>query len=241
MRLALVTASALLASTAAAQQADPAPQREIQVAPSPPVRAVPMLPPGYPSPPRFEQIRSVDIPQAAKDEGHNGSATYTATVGADGTLTGLTLKESSMSPAIDAAVKARAEKLSYSPGTDKDGNTVQGTTEVRGGYARHDADSPGGGIETYTCADLVREWDWFTAANAARRKLFWPHNAYTSLTSIEAMRRGITPSREERLAARAQREAMWLKLIKRCRKKPARLMLEEVDQPQAYANLVNSF
>lgn len=146
-----------------------------------------------------------------------------------------------MSPAIDAAVKARAETLRYFPATDKDGNKVQGTVDVSMTYARHDADSPGGGIATYTCGDLVREWDWFTAANAARRKLFWPHNAYTSLTSIEAMRQGTTPSREDRLAARAMREVMWAKLIKRCRKKPSRLMLEEVDQPGAYANLVNSF
>lgn len=34
---------------------------------------------------------------------------------------------------------------------------------------------------------------------------------------------------------------MWAKLIKRCRKTPARLMLDEVDQPVDYANLVNSF
>jgi TonB family protein len=200
-----------------------------------------MLPPGYPSPPVAERIAALDIPQEAKDAGHNGAATYVATIAPDGTLNALTLKESSMSPAIDAAVKARAERLSYRPSKDAGGKAVAGTVEVRASYARHDADSPGGGIESYTCADLVREWDWFTAANAGRRKLFWPHNAYTSLTSVEAMRQGTTPSREDRLAARAMREMMWTKLIKRCRKKPARLMLEEVDQPQAYADLVNSF
>ena len=209
--------------------------------PPPPVRTVPMALERNPRPASAQRITAVDIPQAAKDEGHNGTASYTARVGADGKLIALALKESSMSPAIDAAVKARAETLRYFAATDKDGNKVEGSVDVRAGYARHDADSPGGGIETYTCGDLVREWDWFTAANAGRRKLFWPHNAFTSLTSIEAMGRGVTPSREERLLARAQREAMWLKLIKRCRKKPARLMLDEVDQPQAYANLVNSF
>lgn len=195
----------------------------------------------HPQRARPKAVKPIDIPQAAKDEGHNGRATYTITVGPDGTLISLILKESSMSPAIDEAVKARLETARYIPATDKDGNKVQGTADAWMTYARHDADSPGGGIETYTCGDLVREWDWFTAANAARRKLFWPHNAYTSLTSVEAMRQGVTPSRTERLSARAKREAMWAKLIKRCRKTPARLMLEEVDQPQAYANLVNSF
>lgn len=208
---------------------------------APPPLVTPMLAPRHPERARAELVRAVDIPQAAKDAGHNGRATYTATVGPDGTLIALVLKQSSMSPAIDAAVMARAEKLYYFPATDKDGNRVEGTVDVSMEYARHDSDSPGGGIETYTCGDLVREWDWFTAANAGRRKLFWPHNAFTSLTSIEAMRQGTTPSREQRLAARTEREKMWARLIKRCRKTPARLMLEEVDQPQAYANLVNSF
>lgn len=234
MREALLLALSA-AAPAAAQQAEPAPP------PAPAVRPVPMLPPRHPEPVRFERIKTVDIPQAAKDKGHNGSTTYVASVDADGKLIGLELKESSGSAAIDEAVRKRAESLWYLAPTDKEGTKIAGTGEVRMSYARHDADSPGGGIATYTCGDLVREWDWFTVANAGRRKLFWPLNAYTSLDSIEAMRQGTTPSREARLAARAEREGMWAKLIQRCRKKPARLMLEEVDQPQAYANLVNSF
>lgn len=200
-----------------------------------------MLAERNPRPARAERVRTVDIPQAAKDAGHNGTAVYTATVGADGQLAALTLKQSSMSPAIDEAVKARAQKLYYFAATDKDGNKVEGTVDVVASYARHDKDSPGGGIESYTCGDLVREWDWFTAANAGRRKLFWPQNAYTSLTSVGQLLAGERPSREARLAARAEREEMWAKLIKRCRKSPARLMLEDVDQPVEYANLVNSF
>lgn len=200
-----------------------------------------MLAARNPRPAQAERLRTVDIPQAAKDEGHNGTAAYTAIVGADGKLMGLTLKQSSMSPAIDEAVKERALKLYYFPATDKDGNTIEGTVLVVASYARHDKDSPGGGIESYTCGDLVREWDWFTAANAGRRKLFWPHNAYTSLASIEGMRSGISPDRKSMLESRQKREKMWAALIKRCRKTPARLMLDEVEEPQAYANLVNSF
>jgi TonB family protein len=225
----------LAAAPLAAQDAAPP-------APAPTVTRAPALAPArHPREARAEWVRTVDIPQAAKDAGHNSTATYTATVGADGQLVALTLKQSSMSPAIDAAVKARAETLRYGPATDKDGRPVEGTVDVRMEYARHDKDSPGGGIESYTCGDLVREWDWFTAANAGRGKLFWPHNAYTSLTGIEAMRQSEWPSRQARLAERATREEMWAKLIKRCRKSPARLMLEEVDHPQDYIRLVNSF
>lgn len=195
----------------------------------------------HPQRARPEAVKAIDIPQAAKDAGHNGRASYTITVGPDGKLVALTLKESSMSPAIDEAVKARLETALYIPATDKHGNKVQSTVDVWMTYARHDADSPGGGIDTYTCGDLVREWDWFTAANGQRRKLFWPHNAFTSLAAIEAMGRGITPGREERQASREKREKMWDKLVKRCRKTPQKLMLSEVDQPEAYVRLVNSF
>ncbi len=234
MRGALLLALAI-AAPSAAQQAVPAPP------PAPVARSVPMLLPNHPEPARAERVKVIDIPQAAKDQGYNGTATYVASVDADGKLIALALKESSGSPAIDDAVRKRAETLWYLAPIDKAGARIAGTVEVHMSYARHDKDSPGGGIETYTCGDLVREWDWFTAANAQRRKLFWPHNAYTSLTSIESMRQGVTPSREARLEARATREAMWAKLIKQCRKTPARLMLDEVDHPQAYADLVNSF
>lgn len=230
---------ALAASPLAAQvAAPPTPPRapDIRVVPAPPMMAE-----RNPRPARAERVQTVDIPQAAKDEGHNGTAVYTATVGADGKLIALTLKQSSMSPAIDAAVEARARTLYYFPATDKDGNKIEGTVDVVASYARHDKDSPGGGIASYTFGDLVREYDWFTAANAGRRKLFWPENAYTSLTSVGQLLTGERPSREARMAARVEREKMWAKLIKRCRKTPTRLMLDEVDQPVDYANLVNSF
>ncbi len=239
VRGALLAALALLAIPASAQQADPAPEPPLLLAPLPPGR--PMLAPRHPQRASAQNVKAVDIPQAAKDAGHNGKATYTATVGPDGRLIALVVKHSSMSPAIDAAVKARVEQLFFYPATDKDGNRVEGTVDVSMSYARHDSDSPGGGIETYTCGDLVREYDWFTAANAGQRKLFWPENAYTSLTSVMQLQAGERPSGEARMAARKERETMWAKLIKRCRTTPERLMLEEVDLPADYANLVNLF
>jgi TonB family protein len=184
---------------------------------------------------------SVDIPQWAKDEGHNGSATYRATVGPDGKLVRLELIKSSKSAAIDEAVKARAEAKYYSPATDADGNKIEGTVEVRMGYARHEADSPGGGFRDYSCGALVREYDWFKQAHGDGPPLFWPENAYTSLTSIVQMVEGLTPDRAERLRQREQREVMWGKLIKRCRNNPEKLMIEEVEQPDEYLRLVESF
>lgn len=226
---------ALVSTPTAAQQAEPAPS------PARDVRVVPMQEPRHPQPVRFLRVKSVEISQAAKDEGHIGSATYVATVDADGQLIALTLQQSSMSPAIDAAVEEKARGLRYLPATDKGGNKVEGKVDVFIGYSRYDSESLGGGIETYTCGDLIREYDWFTAANAGRGKLFWPQNAYTSLTMLDRILASERPKPQERLAARTTREKMWAKLIKRCRKATEKLMLTVVDQPEAYLRLINSY
>ena len=239
LRGALLSALTLLALPASAQQADPAPEPPGQRALPPPPMPIPAL--RHPQPAAVLSVKTVDIPQWAKDKGHNGTAIYTATVGPDGKLVALVLKQSSMSPAIDEAVKARAQQLYFIPATDKDGNRIEGTVDVAMAYARHDRNSPGGGIETYTCGDLVREYDWFTAANTGRRKLFWPENAYISMSGLAPLLAGEPYSPEAMQASRKERAGMWAKLVKRCRKTPARLMLEEVDRPAYYANIVNSF
>ena len=79
---------------------------------------------------KAERVKTVNIPQWAKDEGHNGRALYSATVGEDGQLIELELIQSSMSLAIDEAVKARAQTLKYEPATDNEGNPVEGKVNV---------------------------------------------------------------------------------------------------------------
>jgi len=86
MRGALLLALAF-AAPSSAQQAVPA--SPPAPAPAPTVRAVPMPPRNHPEPVRFQRAKTADIPQAAKDEGHNGTATYVARVGADSKLIAL--------------------------------------------------------------------------------------------------------------------------------------------------------
>lgn len=197
--------------------------------------------PRNPRPVYASREKTVDIPQWAKDEGHNGNAKYRATVSPEGKLVKLQLVQSSGSPAIDDAVKARAETLYYAPATDAEGTRIEGTIEIRMGYARYDSDSPGGGFRDYTCGALVREWDWFYAAHGEGPPLFWPKNAYTSLSSVNRMMGGARLNGNDLKRSREKREGMWDKLIKRCRKNPDKLMLDEVDQPEDYLRLVDSF
>ena len=80
-----------------------------------------MPPRGHPEQVRFQRARTADIPQAAKDEGHNGPATYVARAGADSKLIALEIQERSGSAAIDDAVRQRAETLWYLDATDRAG------------------------------------------------------------------------------------------------------------------------
>ena len=228
-----------LSVPAAAQQATAPPPAEPAVAPN-----ITVVPPPLPGPSfwaRREPVTRVDIPQWAKDAGHNGSATYTAPVGADGKLVALDLRVSSRSEAIDAAVKARAETLAYQPATDKDGNPVAGPVNVRMTYARFDAQSPGGGIETYTCGDLVREYDWFQAANADRGIRFAPEQEYLMIGVNLLLKQGRQVTDAELTAEVDARALMWAQLLERCRKAPERLMLEEVDHPEALQRRMENY
>jgi len=234
MRGALLAALALAAVPATAQQAEPAPHTNVTVVPAPkeqsPVRF-----------PQVKRVRTVDIPQWAKDEGHNGRAVYTATIAPDGTLIALELKESSGSVAIDAAVKARAETLWYRAGTDAAGNPVQSKTPVWMEYARHDKDSPGGGIDTYTCGDLVREYQWYSAANAAPQSPFLPQLIYVALRTFVRLEQGEPVDLPIMDADSAERRPMWTALLERCRKDPERLMLDEIDYPETFRREIEKY
>ncbi len=187
-----------------------------------------------------ERVRTVDIPQWAKDEGHNGRARYSATVGANGELIALELVQSSMSSAIDEAVKARAQTLSYEAATDKEGNPVEGKVNVWMEYARFDKDSPDGGIDTYTCGEMVREFDWFSVANSEREKVFVPQLSYIVLGSLVRMENGENVDAATMDSDIDARLAMWAELVEQCRKDPESLLLDEVDHPEMYRKQVDS-
>ena len=225
MRGALVLAA--LAAPAAAQQAAPAPPPLVTVIPAPAQRDVSRFP-------EAEPVRTVDIPQWAKDAGHNGQATYRATIAPDNRLIGLELVESSGSAVIDAAVKARAETLWYRAAIDPSGQPFESTRLVVMEYARYDWKSPGGGMETYTCADLVREWDWFASVDPAPALPFLPQTVFLELpvwVRVEQRQKLDTVAIDAEIAARRE---MWPALVERCRQTPDRLMLDEVDHPETF-------
>ncbi|MCL9983609.1 MAG: energy transducer TonB [Erythrobacter sp.] len=225
-RGALIFALALVAP-AAAQQAAPAPPPLVTIVPAPGETDL------YEAP-KVERVKAVDIPQWAKDAGHNGLATYRATIAPDNSLIGLELKSSSGSAVIDAAVKARAETLWYRAGTDAAGKPVESRTLVSMEYARYDWKSPGGGVETYTCGDLVREFDWFSALDPKPELPFLPQQVYEELRMWARIEKREQFDHKAMPAEIAARAAHWPLLIERCRKAPERLMLDEIDYPDTF-------
>lgn len=201
---------------------------------------VPMVSPKHPSQPRILDRKPLDIPQSAKDEGHNGRATYWVGISPDGKLDGIQLFESSGSDAIDDATMNAIIAATFSYGTRKDGTPSFDQIKIWMEYARWDNDSVGGGLDDYRCADLTKEYDWFTKANG-KNKIFALQNFYVSrdmLANVENVDRSDRKAVEKQ---RAKYTKEWLGLIKTCRKAPDALLLDKVKDPKTFRMWVESF
>ena len=225
---------ALAASPLGAQQAEPASGSPLTVIPGPKTQSLYRFP-------QVEPVKTVDIPHWAKDEGHNGVAVLIATIAPDNRLIALELKQSSGSDAIDAAVRERAQTLWYRAGTDTTGTPVESRWQIFMEYARWDKDSPGGGLQTYTCGNLVREHDWFMSVDIERPRPFYPMSLYLKLGPMWRMEQGLDVDVSSADAEIEERRGLWSMLLERCRRAPERLLLDEVDHPELYLRLVDSY
>ena len=188
-----------------------------------------------------ERVKTVDIPEHAKEQGHNGRATFEATVAADGSLAGLELVSSSKSDAIDAAVRSRAETLVYKAATDRDGRGIEGTVRVSMSYARYDNDSPGGGLDDYSCDNLIREYDWFTSAHNGQGPVFVPQLVYTTLDFWVHVANGEDVSEETIDDELAARRDMWPQFLDQCRSQPEARVLDVVDHPDIFREQIERY
>ena len=238
---------ALLALSATAGRAGepsvPAvPAPSATAAPRPVLRAVPIPRQRHPSEPRLFGRKSIDIPQAAKDAGHNGRATWRVSVSADGRATALALVRSSNSPAIDEAARARLAGADYIPATDAAGQPIAGTVNVFLDYARWDKDSPGGGLADYRCADLVREHDWFFAAKPAGDTRIFPlENYHDAVVMVPWRLANPGVSREAVAERRQEMKRAWLKVVDGCRRHPDALLLDRVEDPAGFRRWAEAF
>ncbi|WP_260580563.1 energy transducer TonB [Sphingopyxis sp. PET50] len=244
VRLVLTGLLAFACAAAAAQNSGEAPPPDGEAAkPAVGMRSVPRV--QMPLHPRraeiFRRTKVIDIPQWAKDAGHNGSVTYRVVVTADGAADKVQLIGSSGSTAIDQAALGAIRSASFVPATDKDGNPVAGMTSVYSKYTRWEDESRGG-IRDYRCGDLIREYDWFREAHGnAGPPYFALENYYVSrdmLANVEGV------DRRDRKAVEKQREKYtgeWLGVVEGCRKTPGALLLDKIKDPQSFQDMAGSF
>lgn len=195
----------------------------------------------HPRPARFDGLQAIDIPQWAKDAGHNGRAVYRVTAGADGRITAITLHDSSRSAAIDEAALKSIQSAAFRHATDREGNPVAAVLYIFRPFSRWDDGSPGGGLDTYRCADLTREYDWFGKAfHNLGSPTFALEDFYVRLNVRADKEKG---GRRDPAAVSKQigkSRAQWLGIVKACRKEPDTPLLDKIDDAAGFRALVES-
>lgn len=194
----------------------------------------------YPSPASIFNPKPIDIPQWAKDEGHNGMVTYKVGITPDGKLDAIQLFKSSGSKAIDDAAMAAITSATFLNGTDKDGKPSFDQIEITMEYERWDDESPGGGLDDYRCANLTKEYDWFTKANG-KDYIFPLQNFYVARDMLDNVDNVDRRDRKATEKQRAKYTKEWTKLVKACRKTPDALLLDKVKDPETFRMWVESF
>ncbi|MBL0925262.1 MAG: TonB family protein [Sphingomonadaceae bacterium] len=189
----------------------------------------------------FQKV-GIDIPQWAKDAGHNGSVYYIVSVTVDGHASDIKLSESSGSSAIDESALDRLKSARFLPATDSAGKPAAGSARIRLEYHQWDDESPGGGLDDYRCGQLTREYNWFAQTHHGKNRRIFPlQNYYVGWEMLK--NREDIPLRD-RPAIEAQRkkyEKRWQDVLEDCRKTPDRLLLDRVEDPKGFRGLAESF
>jgi TonB family protein len=245
MKNTLLLIASLLGSTSAAAQTVENPEKAAPAAipvAAPERRAVPYAVPTNRPPTILFQKTGIDIPQWAKDAGHNGWVYHWVTVEADGRVSAVELSESSGSPAIDEAASNRIKTARFSAAYDQYGKHVVQKERIRLEYFRWDDESPGGGLDDYLCSDLVKEFDFFRKTHGKASKPIYPlENYYVGwemLKNVEQVDLRDRPAKEKQ---RAKYQKRWLNVVNDCRKTPTKRVLDRVEDPNGFKGLAESF
>lgn len=207
-----------------------------------------IVPPALPQRPRMLETQPpFDIPQWAKDAGHNGISTWRVVVDAAGAVAEAQLVRSSGSEAIDGAARQYIMQATFLPGTGyRDDRRT--TAEVRLGYARWDERSPGGGMRDYRCADLLREVDWFRAnvaqiapAQAERTAVFTLERYFMLGSMLVFAADNPDLSYAEVGNHVPEFEQQWSDIVAACRADPASLLRDRMRDPRPLRVMLAGF
>lgn len=170
----------------------------------------------------------VEIPDWAREAGHNGVVTVRALVGPDGKATGVEVVTSSNSSAIDAAAVEEALALRYEPATSGNGEPTVGHFDMQFRYGQ--STTPRGeSYGAYTCKAMISELRWYSAANPETADFFNPQSRYTRLVVWQRRRDQPRMTVKEADESERQRLPMWEALVERCESNPDSLFVDQME------------
>lgn len=221
-------------TSAAASQEHSAQPREFIPPSAPSIAPRPMLARVHPR----AYDGHVEIPQWARDEGHNGVVQVVTTVDRDGKPTSVKVLKSSNSEAIDTAALEEAMELPYDPAQTVSGEPISGTVTLRFQFAKYLSDRLFWyDFRSYTCANMLGEMHWYTAANPETVDFFGPKVIYTGLAIRQNRYARPRMTREERERSRREREPMWNGLVEACKASPKSSFTDVMEDRSAFLEI----
>lgn len=118
------------------------------------------------SPSNIARYVAAPYPDAERAAGRHGKVVISGLVGADGKLIDPQVMLSSKAPGLDAAALAAARATEFRP----DPATATVPTQIAYEFVSYRSPGQGGGVLRYTCAQFVRDQDWWKATWPAKER-----------------------------------------------------------------------
>jgi TonB family protein len=177
--------------------------------------------------PSFVDGPHADLTDAEKALGHHGPVLIQGIIGLDGKMAEARVKTSSGAPTLDGIALAAATASTFVPAKDADGAALPVVIVMPFDLVAYKAVG-GMGITKYSCAQFVRDMDWWASAHPD--KTFKDHELYRMELGFEMMAmisqaRGNNAALGKSINAFADR---WTAAIDLCRTKPTMLQRDAI-------------
>ncbi len=177
--------------------------------------------------PRFINGPHAELTEAEKALGHHGPVVVEGIIGVDGRMTEVRVKRTSHSPSVDRIAIEAALASTFAPATDADGAPLPIIVAMPFDLVAYKSNE-GPGMVQYTCAQFVRDMDWWRSVNPD--KPFSQHELHNLESGMEfaaaisrakgdyARLKGFSSNFDQR----------WIDAIEYCRKKPKVLQRDAI-------------
>lgn len=173
--------------------------------------------------PRRQTGPETILPEASRAIGEHGEVHVSAHIGIDGSVSEVKLAQSSRAPTLDRLALDIVAQSVFTPGKDANGNPAAMTITFPLKFDNLRANSRSNGVLSYSCAQFVRDQDWWNATWGDTKE---KDDFYSMMLGLAML------SRKGGIAAPGFSEAIedFRKLfettIRKCRATPDKLVLD---------------